>query len=419
LSSEIRELREIDDDLDIGQDQGMGPEDTNHFEPLIPEDRVLDPLREKAHGLQMAAAQLTSFAHPNVLGAIAPLLRAMNSYYTNRIEGQHTLPTDLERAMHHDFSANPSLAAKQRLALAHMVTEQWAEETFGDRPPQSLFGWDVIAGLHEHLYSQLSQDDLKTLDGEIVEPGAIRARNVTVGAHLAPPPESLQSLLNHFAARYGALSSGENLLIGVACAHHRLAWIHPFSDGNGRTARLHSHALLTSMGLTQGLWSPMRALARNKEQYYSRLHNADLPRRNDLDGRGSLSQEHLVEFAMFFLETCLDQVNFMRDMLGMDRMRVRLDALLTFERSHGWDHLTSAAAHVLHYAFISGPLDRGRFVSMLGVPERTGRRVLAMLLRYGLLTSATPKGPVAFAVPFRALRFVFPALWPEAEAAIA
>ena len=45
------------------------------------------------------------------------------------------------------------------------------------------------------------------------------------------------------------------------------------------------------MQLTSGLWSPMRGLARNRDQYYALLHNADLPRRNDLDGRGRLSQD--------------------------------------------------------------------------------------------------------------------------------
>ncbi|MGQ0697999.1 MAG: Fic family protein [Panacagrimonas sp.] len=72
---------------------------------------------------------------------------------------------------------------------------------------------------------------------------------------------------------------------------HRLNWIHPFIDGNGRSARLHSHLALHRLGITQGLWSVMRGMAREQERYYALLNNADLPRRNDLDGRGPLSQE--------------------------------------------------------------------------------------------------------------------------------
>jgi len=390
--------------------------DVGDFEPLFPEDRALGPLRELAHEVQREAWKLAGFAHPSVLRALDPLLRAMNSYYTNRIEEQHTLPADIEKAMREDFSSNPDRAAKQRLAIAHMKTEQWAEEMYYGQSPQSLFDPGVVFAIHGHLYAQLSEADLRTLDGELVEPGKPRTRDVTVGAHLAPPPESLPALLDHFATRYGALPPGESLLIGLACAHHRLTWIHPFIDGNGRAARLHSHVVLDAMHLTSGLWSPMRGLARHRDQYYALLHNADLPRRNDLDGRGRLSQEHLVAFANFFLTTCLDQVSFMRQMLRLDAMRPRLDALLAFESAHGHEYLSSVAGDALHYTFLNGPLERRRFIAMLGIPERSGRRILTALLDYGLLTSGTPKGAVYFAVPFRALRFLFPALWPEAEA---
>ena len=68
----------------------------------------------------------------------------------------------------------------------------------------------------------------------------------------------------------------------------------------------------------------MRGLARAPEQYYARLNNADLPRRNDYDGRGPLSQEELVAFARYLLEVCLDQVRFMSSMLELDALRVGL-----------------------------------------------------------------------------------------------
>jgi len=80
-----------------------------------------------------------------------------------------------------------------------------------------------------------------------------------------------------WAQGYGELRGREQLIVGIACSHHRLTWVHPFIDGNGRTARLHSHLLLHSLGLTEGLWSPMRGLARTRDQYYARLNNAIIP----------------------------------------------------------------------------------------------------------------------------------------------
>lgn len=183
------------------------------FEPLVPEDRVLGGLREQAHEVQKAAWQLAGFAHPSVRSALGPLLRAMNSYYTNRIEGQHTLPAEIEMAMREDFSANPDLAARQRLAIAHMRTEEWAEQTRGRQRPQTLFDAATILELHRHLYGQLSIEDLRTLDGQIVEAGKlrdknVRDKNVKVGAHRAPPPESIRILLDHYARRYSELPAG-------------------------------------------------------------------------------------------------------------------------------------------------------------------------------------------------------------------
>ena len=105
------------------------------------------------------------------------------------------------------------------------------------------------------------------------------------------------------------LSESESILAGAA--HHRLVWIHPFLDGNGRVARLMSHAMLLDTLDTGAFWPVARGLARNVERYKTLLADYDLTRRNDLDGRGNLSEEALAEFTRFFLTICIDQVDFM------------------------------------------------------------------------------------------------------------
>jgi hypothetical protein len=60
---------------------------------------------------------------------------------------------------------------------------------------------------------------------------------------------------------------------------------------------------------TGGVWSIARGLARNEAEYKRHLAACDQLRRNDLDGRGSLSEEALAEFVAFFLKTCIDQVD--------------------------------------------------------------------------------------------------------------
>jgi len=395
--------------------------DPFQFQPLYPEERVLGPLLERAAELVTECHRLGGQAGAPMAVALRHWLRAMNSYYTNKIEGQHTRPSDIERALRHVFDADAKLAKKQRLAVAHMEVEEALEQKAAETPPRDLYRPEFVAEIHSALYRKLPARDRVTDEGEPIVPGEFRRKDVTAGAHLAPQWQNVEGLLSAWAERYRALPGTESLLVGTACAHHRLAWIHPFVDGNGRAARLHAHLVLHAMGLSHGLWSPMRGLARTQEQYYVRLHNADLPRRNDLDGRGPLSQEELVAFAAYFLDVCLDQVRFMRGRLDLATLKDRLKALLLALQATPWQigsersQVKPEALEPLHYVAMAGPLDRSRFVTMTGLGERTGRRVLTALLDYGVLTATTTRAPVEFAIPFMSLRYLFPSLWPEAE----
>jgi hypothetical protein len=165
----------------------------------------------------------------------------------------------------------------------------------------------------------------------------------------------------------------------------------------------------------------MRGLARKQEQYYARLNNADMPRRNDLDGRGPLSQEELVAFVRYFLEVCLDQVQFMRERLNFETLKERLRALLLHLQQVPWQIgseksvVKTEALEALHYVAMVGPIERSRFVAMTGLGERTGRRVLTSMLDYGVLSAESMRGPIVFTLPLASLRYLFPNLWPEAE----
>jgi Fic family protein len=205
----------------------------------------------------------------------------------------------------------------------------------------------------------------------------------------------------------------------VAAAHHRLAWIHPFRDGNGRVARLHTHLALGNMGLTNGLWSPLRGFARTQDAYYARLAAADEPRAGDLDGRGNLSEQALCEWMGYVLAQCLDQVRFMASLLGLDGMKDRIAACLSFEENVVRQGVRTEALRALHYLFaMQGALERADFKAMLGLGERQASAQVSALLQRGLLVTDSAYGKLRFGVPQHALRFYFPGLWPEAEAGV-
>ena len=192
--------------------------------------------------------------------------------------------------------------------------------------------------------------------------------------------------------------------------------MHPFLDGNGRVARLHTHVLLHSWGLTNGLWSPLRGFARTESRYKSLLQAADEHRRGDLDGRGNLTQAGLVEWIRYTLEVCIDQVEFMGQLLNVQGMRDRIQAALTFEAAVVKSGVRTEALMPLHYLFATqGELGRADFKTMTGLGDRLATSLVSALLQRGFVATDSPYGSLRFAIPRHALRFYFPVLWPEAE----
>lgn len=389
--------------------------DPSQFEPLLPAEAQLEPLLAKAHELSRAATLLVGTRVPSELRT---LLRSMNSYYTNRIEGQHTRPHEIDQALRKDFSKDTQLAAKQRLAVAHIEAEVALEQRYSDGgEAQDLYSVAGVQAIHEALFGRLPTADLLTDEGEPIVPGELRLREVKVGQHVAPAFASVPGFLQRWASFYGGVRKGEAALVALACAHQRLGWIHPFIDGNGRVMRLHTHALLSAWGHTGGLWSPLRGFARSTERYYALLADADSLRRGDLDGRGNLSQQALIAWAHYVLDVCQDQVNFMTGMLDFQTLLPRLEACLVFEATVEKSGVRRESLRALHYLFLSGEeMARGDFKAMLGISDRAATDALGALVQRGLLKSDSPQGKVRFGMPQHALRFLFPRLWPEAEA---
>ena len=395
----------------------------HQFEPLMPDEGRLGPLLERSSDLARAATALGTVSGKTAQIELRALLRSMNSYYTNRIEGEHTRPSDIERALQHDFSANADLARKQRLAVAHIRTEQLCEYEVdrrlaaqGDDGARWLFSSEALTWLHGELFRELPADDLRLSDGNFMAPGKIRQRQVAVGRHEAPTPESLPFFMARWSEVYGRTRRGEASIVALAASHHRLTWMHPFLDGNGRVSRLHTHLLLHAGGLTNGLWSPLRGFARTEERYKSLLQAADEHRRGDLDGRGNLTQVGLINWINYTLDVCIDQIEFMAQQLSVNGMRERIHAALAFEKSVVKSGVRAEALMPLHYLFATQTeLGRAEFKTMTGLGERVATETLSALVRRGFLATDSAYGKVRFAVPRHALRFYFPALWPEAE----
>ncbi len=384
------------------------------MEPLsIPtESRFREPLNDLAVELAAKSAGFRQSLPSPIVPALASLVQGMNCYYSNLIEGHDTHPVDIERALKNDYSSNSHKRNLQLEAKAHIEVQSWID---GGGLTDRAATMSGLLEIHQRFCSLLPDEllwveDQKSKTRIHVIPGTIRTCDVEVGRHVPVSPGSVPRFLERFEQVYTNLGRAE-LIVAVAAAHHRLLWIHPFLDGNGRVARLLSHALLLKVLNTGGVWSVARGLARNEQRYKQLLANCDQPRRNDLDGRGNLSEEALVDFTRFFLEICLDQIAFMESLMQPDRLKERIMSWVAREIQK--KKLPQKSEKLLDAVlYRGGKLPRGEAAIVLDLGSRQARRIVAALIETGALVSESSRAPLYISFPARLAGDWMPGLFP-------
>ena len=359
------------------------------------------------------SAQITS---PVVRKRAAALVREMNSYYSNLIEGHKTLPRDIEKALRKDFSEDPEQRANQLLNKAHIEVEELMLRRLQVEPELSIHSADFICWLHGEFYRRLPAELQWSTDRDgksyKIDPGTLRNFEVDVGKHQAPHHQSLPQFMRRFHEAYSSKDIlATDQLAAMAAAHHRLAWIHPFGDGNGRVTRLYSHAWIVRAKVDSfGLWTLSRGLARERPAYYQHLSAADQNRRNDYDGRGNLSDRALSDFCLFILRAMLEQIEFMSGLFQFDVLARRIEGYLQIERVDLPSKDRQRLAKLLKATLIEGELERGRAGEILGMSESGARSIIRLALHEGLLDSPTEKGPLSLVFSSKTLESYFPKL---------
>jgi len=385
-------------------------------------EHIPEALGDVIADLKAEATQLGNRLAPSTAQALALLVRAMNTYYSNRIEGHNTSLREIERAMKDDFDEDRrdlQLEARAHMRLQAEIEARFTQGSLGAPTSAAFIRW-----LHEEFYNDLPTEFrlIPAADGRslTMAPGEFRSleqdlpgQRIGVGRHDPPSSGRVDAFMSYFEERYDLKSMGSSQrIIAMAAAHHRLNFIHPFYDGNGRVSRLMSHAIGLEAGIgSHGLWSVSRGLARglaSPDEYMAKMQQADLIRRNTLDGRGNLSQETLIDFVHWFLSVCLDQVRFMGSLFDLDHLRDRLRLYAVSQR------LRPESVGILDEVAIRGEMPRGDASRASGLPERTARDVLGALVANGVLASDTPKGPVSLRFPMHVAEIVFPKLYAEA-----
>jgi Fic family protein len=387
--------------------------DISSMEPLVPAEgaRGLD---DEAVSLIAESNQLAGRIHPILRDSIGDLVRSMNCYYSNLIEGHDTHPRDIDRALANDFSSEPKKRDLQQEAVAHIHVQQLIDT--GRDPDVWPASAAYASWLHREFCSRLPSEMLWVNDPRSGEklpliPGDWRRRNVEVGHHVPPEHGDLPRFMARFDNAYQSPTlSNLRKIQTVGAVHHRFLWIHPFLDGNGRVARLMSHALFNRLGIGTSLWSVARGLARDDARYKVLLDRADGPREGDLDGRGNLTERGLIAFCAFFLNRSVDQIRFMSGLLDPVTLLTRIE--IHIEEEIRAKRLLRGSFAVLREAVIAGEVERSKIRSLTGYEERAARNVTAALVERGILTASSHRAPLRLAFPADVAERWFPNLYP-------
>lgn len=383
------------------------------MEPMLPEEGI-GPLEDAVMLLTAEANQLAGRIHPILRESIGNLVRSMNCYYSNLIEGHDTHPRDIDRALANDFSTEPNKRELQKEAVAHIYVQQLIDA--GRDPDAWPASAAYAAWLHEEFCSRLPPEMMFVVDPSTgqrleIEPGKWRKRDVQVGRHLPPEFGDLSRFMARFDAAYHSPPLNKFRQVqAVGAVHHRFLWIHPFLDGNGRVARLMSHALFKRLGIGTSLWSVARGLARDEKRYKALLAQADGPREGDRDGRGTLTQRGLVEFCKFFLDQSLDQIRFMSGLLEPSTLLTRME--IHIEEEIRAKRLLRGSFEVLREAVVAGEVERSKIPALAGYEERGARKVTSALVERGMLTASSHRAPLRLAFPADVAERWFPNLYP-------
>jgi Fic family protein len=384
------------------------------MEPMLITEgsRFRPELNELVFELSIKAAGFRKSLPPGISVALAEIVRSMNCYYSNLIEGHNTHPIEIERALKGEYSENVEKRNLQKEAKAHITVQRWIDE--GNLRGRATTS-EGICEVHRRFCAELPEDLLwverpDTHERLPVVPGEFRHNDVTVGRHIPVSPGAIRRFMARFETVYSNLSKVESVL-STAAMHHRMAWIHPFLDGNGRVARLMSHATLLDALDTGAVWSVARGLARNVATYKELLANCDRIRRNDLDGRGNLSEEALVDFTRFFLKTCIDQVDFMEKLVQPTELRARIQ--LWAEEEARLKRINPRAGSLLDAILYRGEVPRGEVAQILGLSVRYSRDSVAELMKQGVIASETPYGPLHIVFTAKLAPRWMPGLFPD------
>jgi Fic family protein len=261
----------------------------------FPEFPFSSPLAKAIIQLERIRADLgDGTTPPEVFAQLRTLFQLLSSIMSARIEGNRTSIVDAVAGVQHanqpdvipDDGVQEIVQLQEATAFVDSAIDRGTELTHA-----------FVRELHRISVSGLEREGDRT-------PGAYRLADVSISgsSHRPPPPGSVHGEMTALLDFINADVDQNYELLKIALTHHRLVWIHPFGNGNGRVGRLLTYAAMRRQGFSNAAGyralNPTAVFGENRDLYYERLEDAD-----------SLEPDSLIRWSTYVLEGLLTDLS--------------------------------------------------------------------------------------------------------------
>jgi len=258
------------------------------------DSKLMDALMELNH---LRRLQLHGSTAPWLFFQLKEIFHLLESVGSARIEGNRTTISEyIEQKIEHKERSSERFSEIANVEQAMRYIEENIDKG-------SEISHQFIRELHHLSVDGLTEEGDQT-------PGSYRAWAVEISKskHLPPEPHRVQGYMEELIAFINNEDGSKYDLIKVAIAHHRLVWIHPFGNGNGRVVRLLTYALLIKYGFqvkNGQLINPTAVFCNDRDKYYELLAIAD---------KGN--EEAMLEWSEYVLTGICDEISKVNKLLN-------------------------------------------------------------------------------------------------------
>ena len=217
------------------------------------------------------------------------LLHAVEAVTSARIEGNHTTIASYIEKRDDDSHKND----EQIIEISNLIDGLDFIDKYVMEEPISA---DFIKELHRIVVGDLTHEGDKRAGAWRDEP-----RYIANAEHQPPEPYDVPDLMRELIDYINNDDSEQYDLLKIAITNHRFVWIHPFGNGNGRTDRLLTYALLCKKGYIapnrMRLFNPTAVFAGDRNKYYDMLALAD-----------DYKDKHILEWCEYFLSGVRNEI---------------------------------------------------------------------------------------------------------------